>query len=158
MSDRIAVMNRGRIEQIGTPREIYEAPQTRFVTDFIGESNMLPGTVVTVDSEQVRVEVDSLTILVSRGDGVTTGQPVWLVVRPESVLIGRQAAQLGVNRFEAVLKNEVYQGPLIRYLVTLGNQRTVVAQLQNTVDREHYAPGDRVLVGWNPESAAILAK
>ncbi|MCB8944656.1 MAG: hypothetical protein H6658_12980 [Ardenticatenaceae bacterium] len=85
MSNRIAVMNEGVVQQVGTPREIYEHPNNRFVADFIGETNFLPGSVAVVDNF-VTVRVNGVQALgTADGRSLTPDQPVTLAIRPEKI-------------------------------------------------------------------------
>ncbi len=87
MSDRIAVMNRGVIEQLAAPEEVYERPRTTFVAGFIGVSNLLPGQVESVTGDEVRMRLESGPTVSARGDGVTAGERVHAVVRPEKLQV-----------------------------------------------------------------------
>ncbi len=106
LSDRIAVMSRGRIEQLGAPREIYERPASRFVTDFIGASTVLRGRAVAED--RVALSPD-LTIRVSVGRLLRVGEQIELAIRPERV---RLAAAAGEGTAEARIEGLVYQGAM----------------------------------------------
>jgi spermidine/putrescine ABC transporter ATP-binding subunit len=103
LADRIAVMNHGRVEQLGEPREIYERPATRFVADFIGASTVLRGRAVAAD----RVTVAASSVHVRAGRSLQEGADVELAIRPERV---RLAAEPGANVLEARVEGLVYQG------------------------------------------------
>ena len=87
MSDRIAVMNGGRVEQIGSPEEVYEHPATSFVAGFIGVSNLMPGTVASANGERARVRLDTGVELDARASGMASGDRCYAVVRPEKLQI-----------------------------------------------------------------------
>ena len=110
MSDRIAVMNRAKIVQIGAPDTIYEHPADRFVTDFIGESNILEARVAAVSGDECRVAVGRVEFAAPRRDGIETGQPVGFVVRPERVLIGAAAEAVDGPKVTATVVDRSYQG------------------------------------------------
>lgn len=130
LSDRIAVMNEGRIEQIGSPEEIYECPQTAFVADFIGDTNLFAGNVESIDRSTVTVRTAAgLKIVVQQSDmwnGIT-GDSVVVSVRPEKVYLNLYQPEVSVNCFEGRLKNIMYMGTHVHYVVelTTGDQMTV---------------------------------
>ncbi|MBE9188098.1 ABC transporter ATP-binding protein [Microcoleus sp. LEGE 07076] len=130
LSDRIAVMHEGRIEQIGSPEEIYECPQTAFVADFIGDTNLFSGTVESMDRSTITVHTSTnLKIVVQQSDmwsGVT-GDSVVVSVRPEKVYLNLYQPEVSVNCFEGRLKNTMYMGTHVHYVVELvsGDKITV---------------------------------
>jgi len=157
MSDRIAVMKAGRVEQVGSPREIYERPQTRFVTDFIGQSNILPARVLAVGQRQARLALDGFEVRAPARAEIGPGQHVSLVIRPEHVLMGAEAERQDLNRVRARVSKETYQGSLIRYELAVG-QYALIAESQNTLQQEVFPLGAEVTVGWHPDSSAILVE
>ncbi|MEE9229383.1 MAG: ABC transporter ATP-binding protein [Acidobacteriota bacterium] len=126
MSDRVAVMNAGRIEQIGSPREIYEQPISRFVADFIGETNLLEGRVVRVDGTRVQVKLGP-HILHALGEGCVTGTQVALSIRPERWTLTEGVRDADMNRFSGRVRESVYAGSVLRQVVELEGGITVVA-------------------------------
>lgn len=155
MSDRIAVMNAGRVLQVGTPTEIYERPSDRFVTTFIGESNILPARVISVDSQRACLALNSFQVVAPTREGIAAGQEVSLVLRPEHIVLGPQADSCNLNRVVARIKSETYQGSIIRYTLQVG-PHTVIAEAQNRPDRPVFPPDSEVIIGWHPESCALL--
>lgn len=155
MSDRLAVMNRGAIEQIGTPREIYEHPSSRFVTDFIGESNILEGKVVSLDRDEVELAFAGQRIRAPRNRDHAIGDSVSFVVRPENVRLGETPNGPTTNHIRGAVRNETYQGALIRYEIDVEGQ-TIVAELQNTPGNPAFAVAQPLTVTWPVESTAVL--
>ena len=155
MSDRIAVMNRARVVQIGAPDTIYEHPADRFVTDFIGESNILEATVASLSERECRVAIGGVEIAAPRRDGIAKGQPVGFVVRPERVLIGAAAEAVRGPRAQATVMGRSYQGAIVRYRMRLEGQE-IVAEVPNRPDQPDLADGSAVTVGWTVESGEIL--
>lgn len=158
LSDRIAVMNKGRIEQVGTPREIYEQPATRFVSSFIGESNMLEGRVVSVDGSDLTVALGEFQIKARAVNGLQAGEPVTLMVRPENVLLGAAVQGLSGARLAGEIVGEVYQGAIIRYELRLPGNLRLIAESHNTGEREVFRIGASIPVGWLPESSVVLTE
>jgi putative spermidine/putrescine transport system ATP-binding protein len=156
MSDRIGVMSKSRIVQIGTPQEIYERPRTLFVTSFIGHSNVLDVTVRERSGDGVTVDLAGRALRARAAGSVAPGSAAKLVVRPENVLIGG-AVRDGDMRLDATVLSETYQGAIVRYRLQVGEQE-VVAERQNQAHVERFAPGTIVTIGWDPEwSEALVA-
>jgi putative spermidine/putrescine transport system ATP-binding protein len=156
MSDRIAVMNKGAVEQVGTPQEIYEQPSSRFVTDFIGESNILEGEVTGVGERVVELAFQRSRLQVPRNREVQVGQRVHVVVRPENVRLGAAANGAEANVLPGTLVSQSYQGSLIRCEVDVGGQ-AIFAEVQNTPGLHLPALASAVQVGWPVESTALIA-
>jgi spermidine/putrescine ABC transporter ATP-binding subunit len=154
MSDRIAVMNDGAIEHLGTPREIYEHPKTRFVAGFIGTSNLLSGTVARVDAGQAVIEVSpEERIIVPVHDlGVAPGSTLELTVRPEKIQLSstRPSDQGCVLR--GSVTEVVYLGTSTNFSVTTTTGADIVVFQQNSaVAGEAVERGDNVWLSWQPE-------
>lgn len=155
MSDRIGVMQKAKVEQVGTPQEIYERPKTLFVTTFIGQSNVIDATVRGRQGESLVVSFgDTVALTRVPAEDFADGKAVKLVVRPENIIIGE--AGTGVP---ATVVSETYQGALVRYHLSVGGQ-DIVAERQNqshspgcrpTGDRRDMGPGTiRSLGGLRP--------
>jgi spermidine/putrescine transport system ATP-binding protein len=158
MSDRIAVMDGGKLQQVGTPIEIYEYPQTRFVAEFIGDSNCLTGRVVSKQSGKITVLVDQqLPVLVATTDDIPAGKVVTLVLRPEKVGI-YPADYAAENTWQGTVTEAVYIGTDTRYTVQLTAKSSIAIRRQNLHrdDLQRHRVGDRVQVAVPPESICIL--
>jgi len=155
MSDRIGVMQKSRIVQVGTPEEIYERPQTLFVTTFIGHSNVLDVTVAGRDARGVTVTLAGQPMPTRGSEALAAGQKVKLIVRPENVVIG-PSPLAGASGLPATVVGETYQGAIVRYRIDIGGQE-LVAERQNRSNVERFAPGTAVTVSWDPERSEALA-
>lgn len=158
MSDRIAVMDGGKLQQVGTPVEIYEYPQTRFVAEFIGDSNFLTGRIVSKQSGKITVLVDQeLPVLVAITDDIPAGKVVTLVLRPEKVAI-YPADYAAKNTWPGTVQEVVYIGTDTRYTVQLTAKSSIAIRRQNLHrdDLQRHRVGDRVQVAVPPESICIL--
>ncbi len=157
MSDRIAVMNKGSVAQIGTPDEIYEHPASRFVTEFIGESNILDVVVRSVDGGISTLALGDMTALARTRPGLAVGDTAALVVRPEQVLLGADATGIAgetVSRLTGVVLDHTYQGSFIRYRVDVGGHK-LVAEVANRADQLLIADGTKVAVAWQADGASL---
>jgi len=158
MSDRIAVMYRGQLQQVGTPVEIYERPSSRFVAEFIGETNFLTGRVVEPKAEGIVVLVDEkLPVLVSGGEEMETGKEVTLVVRPEKISI-YPVSYDGEDCFLGAVKEIIYIGTDTRYLVRISEQSLITVRCQNLnfADLRKFAVGNAVKVRISPDSVRVV--
>jgi spermidine/putrescine transport system ATP-binding protein len=158
MSDRIAVMSQGQILQLGTPMEIYEEPNSRFVADFIGETNFLTGKVIKQKGEETTILIDeTLPITVAYRDRLAVGQQVTLVVRPEKIAISslQQSDRPG---WTARIQEAVYIGTDTRYLVRL-TEKTVITIRQQNLYRSHihfYRSGEQIQINIAPENIRLI--
>jgi spermidine/putrescine transport system ATP-binding protein len=153
MSDRIAVMHDGVVQQLGPPEEIYEQPVKAFVAGFIGISNLLPAT---VEDGGVRLSTGRL-VAAPVPDGLLPGSEVQLSIRPEKLWIDE--LEDGMASVEGVVAERVYLGTTTQLIVELGPGARLVALEQNTSRAradDRWELGDRVRVGWRPEHAQVL--
>ena len=132
MSDRIAVMHQGRVLQVAAPRQIYASPATRFVADFIGQTNFLPGTVCSLVGGLVEVDVDGVVICrAPRVDGLTTGQRVTLAIRPEQMRLSMSVGREDDNHAAGILEEIIFVGNDTQYILKLINGERVMVREQN---------------------------
>ena len=154
MSDRIAVMNGGAIVQIGTPKEIYEHPINRFVTEFIGESNILKVRVAGTGEAGVRLALGPAAFDAPAREGLAEGAEVSLAIRPEQILLGDEAHGMP-DRLRASVRDISYQGAVIRYRLDLHGQ-ALIAEAPNRGGRTVFAPNDDVALAWPSSAGEIL--
>jgi spermidine/putrescine transport system ATP-binding protein len=143
MSDRLAVMSEGRIEQLATPTEVYDRPATSFVAGFIGKSNLLE---CRRDSEGRATAGELRIALAEQPDE----ESFTLSIRPEAIVVGEESRGLG-NHFEAKVGDVLFLGHEREVLVDFGDQRLMVRSTSRT-----YAPGDPIEFGWDPADAVIV--
>jgi spermidine/putrescine transport system ATP-binding protein len=158
MSDRIAVMNRGRVEQIGTPEEVYERPETTFVAGFIGVSNLMPATVA--GPEEVRLDQGPSVRAETRG--LATGARCHAVVRPEKLRIETIEGEPGRNglpRVEGTVESSIYLGTATQIVVGLGEGVSMTVLVPNASESERQrlpGGGARVRLSWEPEHMHLV--
>lgn len=153
MSDRIAVMNKGKLEQIGSPREIYENPQTKFVAGFIGETNLFEGRVSRIFGASAVLDAEGLEIPVVNKQ-LSVGETVYLAIRPERIQFKRPAEE-GKPVLKGRFKEQIYVGSLVKTVVVLKNGKEV--SVNNPAYSVYSLPeGDDVWISWDPEHAVVM--
>jgi spermidine/putrescine ABC transporter ATP-binding subunit len=163
LSDRIAVMSAGRILQEGTPEGIYERPESRFVADFIGQTNFFEGRVeeTTREATVVRESSGGFVLRCAPAAWVVPGQQVSVAVRPEKIgpANGQLLDGVGANRLTGTLTRRTYLGDLVQYHVLLPGGAEVMWQRQNEADDEAgWVIGESVELGWEGSAALVLAR
>lgn len=157
MSDRIAVMNRGHVEQVSAPEEVYDRPTTTFVAGFIGVSNLLPATVPATG----RVKLDSGPEIEADTGSVGPGEGCAAVVRPEKlkVTLPGEAAPDGEPRVEGIVENSLYLGTATQIVVNLGGEVRMTVLIPNADESERQllpGGGARVALSWAPEHMHVV--
>jgi spermidine/putrescine transport system ATP-binding protein len=154
MSDRLAVMNAGRIEQIGAPRDVYEDPTTIFVADFLGVSNLMDAHAKGARDGACLVEVQSYEVE-ARAGGDVTG-PAKIVIRPERIELESHGSPAGPNRLPGMVERIVYVGSEIQVIVRAATGEALQALLQNTGKDIPYEQGTPVQIYLPAEAVRVL--
>jgi spermidine/putrescine transport system ATP-binding protein len=156
MSDRIAVMSEGRVEQVGAPFDIYSRPESLFVAGFIGSANLLPGTIASSDGGSTRVDLaGGAQVVVSAGNSadnvsLSVGTQVTVMIRPEQLSLG------GVAGLSIDVTDTVFQGATLRLVGRMVNGTEVSAVLPVDPQRVTPAPGDSVTLSWHQSAPYLL--
>ncbi|HJR23057.1 MAG TPA: ABC transporter ATP-binding protein [Dongiaceae bacterium] len=160
LSTRIGVMNAGQIVQIGTPQEIYEYPQNKFVADFIGSVNLFEGQIVEDEPGHVLIRSDEAggDIYIDHGISSAPGAKAWVAIRPEKIQLTRQDLKEPHNCVKGVVKGIAYMGNLSIYLVQLDSGKQIKVTMQNQVRASEFMIDwdDRVSVTWHANSPVAL--
>lgn len=157
MSDRIAVMNKGVLEQVDTPSEIYERPATRFVAEFIGETNLLTGTVSARDHRHMLIECEGLKVTAT-AQPLLENENVTIAIRPEkSVLSLKPISDERIVQISGRLTERIYCGGSTRTVVTLTNGKQFVV-LEKTDQLLPAGEGDELYVHWQPEHGVVVTR
>jgi spermidine/putrescine transport system ATP-binding protein len=160
MSDRIVLMNEGRIVQVGSPTELYNNPSSEFASSFIGEANLLSGQIRALAGDHTQVEIDGLVVLTPVRAGLSVGQRAIVSIRPERANLFAQeedAPQSWGNVFPGQVDSAIFLGPIARYHIRLTNDQVVIVD-QATMDGVlSYHVNDQLYVGWETASNVILA-
>lgn len=157
MSDRIAVMDRARVLQIGTPMEIYEQPTSRFIAGFIGESNLLDARIARTNGTSCEIDLGAGRVpaqFAGRIEGLEIGAAVGLLVRPEVIRL-QPVNDHETPKLEGRIAEEVYQGSLRRYRVKAG-EHDIMVEVPNRPDLARLSSGDHVALYWNNESGVVV--
>jgi len=161
MSDRIAVMHAGRVEQLGTPEDLYERPRTRFVADFIGTTNLLAGTVDSIHGDCAVIRFGGGELGSTAATRLSAGQAVELSLRPEAVALrprdGAGGSHHGlVPALAGTVEQAAYLGNIVQYLVRTTGGLSITALTPKTGLR--IPVGDSVDISWSPGDALVLAE
>ncbi len=160
MSDRIVLMNQGRIVQVGSPTEIYNRPQSEFASRFIGEANLLDGAVGAVQEDHIEVDANGLTLWIPAQSGFTTGQKAVVSIRPERISLFVAKEKIPAtwkNVFPGTVVNTIFMGPLGRYQIRLANDEVLLVEEPTADGVLSCCVRDEVYVGWDAGSNVILA-
>jgi putative spermidine/putrescine transport system ATP-binding protein len=161
MSDRIVVMDKGRVLQVGPPNEIYEAPANPFVADFIGESNIFAGVVETDTGDLLRVRLDGGPVIevVGRADlAARSGQKVRVVIRPERFVdLGAEPNSVRANRIDGRVTDCAYIGVSDKYRVVTAEGVDVLMRLPSGPSSRRYRAGESIAAGFHAADARLIA-
>lgn len=157
MSDRIAVMREGHVEQMGTPHEIYEAPETAFVADFLGASNLMDAMARgSDDAGRCRVDIGGIELFAALGNRNASG-PIRITIRPERVQLEKPGtAGSGENRIGGRVNRSLYLGSAFQLIVDLDVGCSIEVEIQNTGDQSSFEAGSEVRAYLPPEALRVL--
>ncbi len=159
MADTVAVMNAGVIEQMGAPAELYENPRSTFVANFLGQSNLIEGTVKARAADVVTVAMHGVDVSIPADRSHAPGDRGWIGIRPEKVLIGDEGEALdapGNTIPGGVVSDVSFVGVSTQYLVRMPWGQEMQVFSQNTGRHRIFAVGDKVELSWRPEYAFLL--
>jgi putrescine transport system ATP-binding protein len=165
VADRIGVMDNGRLEQVATPRVLYEAPRSRWIAGFVGDVNLFEGQVESREAGRVLIATgDAGTIAVAEPRDPITNPAISVAIRPEKVRLSRRgpasdaANSHAINRLEGVVTDVSYLGGLTAYKVKLDTGAVVRSSIANTIrlDVDAYQAGQRVVAWFTPDDCVVL--
>jgi spermidine/putrescine ABC transporter ATP-binding subunit len=148
MSDRVAVMNEGRIAQIGAPETLYDSPANHFVASFVGEANFLEADSITADARGAVVKIGDSILRVAGTDGIRDG--ALCMVRPEKLTVRRpgSAGNPSANTLQGTVRDTVFMGEMIRYVIELPNGARMTAKQQHRADTPILSPSEPATIDW----------
>jgi putrescine transport system ATP-binding protein len=161
LSSRMAVMDMGKFKQIGTPTEIYEFPESRFVADFIGSANIFEGKVISSKGGKLTVSTDVGEVFASNGKSITEGEKIWLGLRPEKIYLSKaKPKNIGSNQIKGIVEEIGYLGETSIYKIRLKNGQIIDVSAPNQsrpMSRvREITWEDMVYLNWEPESVMLL--
>jgi putative spermidine/putrescine transport system ATP-binding protein len=159
MSDRIAVMNGGRVEQIGTPVEIYDQPQTRFVADFIGDTNIFRGQRITMDHGAGLAADNGLVLALPESAAAADNAMLSVALRPEKIHLAsgcEPTSTVAGTSAKGTIESANFLGGAVLYRVALKSGQHVLAQQPNTSAGQLHAPNAKVTLAWSPSDLVVL--
>jgi spermidine/putrescine transport system ATP-binding protein len=157
MSDRIAVMNAGNVDQIGSPNDVYDRPSTVFVANFIGQANLWAGHQIRVDGEFAELSVLGTTLRARPGEtAIEPGGQATLMIRPERVRITIDPPAGDFVSVRATVTDLTFQGPVLRLSLAAADESPILAHIGPDEDLPLLRPGDEVHVSWAPSASLVL--
>jgi putative spermidine/putrescine transport system ATP-binding protein len=157
MSDRIAVFNDGKIQQLAPPEDLYERPENSFVAQFIGENNTLEGVVETMTNGQCTVRLDNGAVIDALPVNVSRpGDRTMVSIRPERVEFKPDRLPNSVHTVRAEVLEFIYMGDIFRTRMRVAGNDNFVMKCRNTVDQRRLAPGEALDIGWLPQDCRAL--
>ena len=157
MSDRVAVFDDGRIQQLAPPDELYEAPQNSFVAQFIGENNTLEGTVKSISGDSCVVTLDSGDEIDAKPVNVAkAGDRTRVSIRPERVEFNKDRLKEGAHTLKAEVREFIYMGDIFRFRLAVAGKEDFIVKTRNAPDAVRLNAGDKIEIGWLPEDCRAL--
>ncbi len=157
MSDRVAVFNDGRIQQLAPPDELYERPENSFVAQFIGENNKLRGTIETIAGDKATVRLATGELIDATPVNVTTqGAQTLVSIRPERVEFKPEMIPADAHTIEAEVLEFIYMGDIFRTRLRVAGSDDFVMKNRNTLGQRRLQPGEKITIGWAPQDARAL--
>lgn len=157
MSDRIAVIDRGRLEQIATARELYESPKSEFVADFIGVANIIRGRIIEDNASVKKLLSDGLEFFIPSEESFNIGDNVILVVRPERIEIGDKAKK-SKNSFSVRVRNILYKGVCLEYYVAMENSQEIRIRVESKGFSQDIYIDHGTTIGWDETDSVVLKR
>jgi len=157
MSDRVAVFNDGRIQQLAPPSDLYERPDNSFVAQFIGENNRLSGVIEDIGEGRCKVRLDSGDVIDATPVNVSTkGARTVVSIRPERVEFKPEMMGAGATMLEATVVEVIYMGDLLRTVLRVAGTDGFVMKSRNSQGQRVLAAGEKVQIGWAAQDARAL--
>ena len=157
MSDRVAVFNDGRIQQLAPPAVLYEQPENSFVAGFIGENNALPGTITSLDGDTATVRLgNGETISATAVNIRENGQATLVSIRPERIEFKPEMMPPGAHMIDAEVQDVIYMGDILRTRLRVAETDDFVMKSRNTLGQTRLQPGQKIKIGWHPQDARAL--
>jgi len=157
MSDRVAVFNDGRIQQVAAPDELYESPQNSFVAQFIGENNTMEGTIKEIKGGNAVVQLDNGELIDAKPVNVEKADDRTLIsIRPERVEFNRERLNPDAHTLQAEVLEFIYMGDIFRTRLRVAGSDEFIIKTRNAPDQRRLKPGEKIEIGWMPDDCRAL--
>jgi putative spermidine/putrescine transport system ATP-binding protein len=157
MSDRVAVFNDGRIQQVAAPDELYESPQNSFVAQFIGENNTMEGTIKEIKGGNAVVQLDNGELIDAKPVNVEkAGDRTLISIRPERVEFNRERLNPDAHTLQAEVLEFIYMGDIFRTRLRVAGSDEFIIKTRNAPDQRRLKPGEKIEIGWMPDDCRAL--
>ncbi|WP_121061460.1 ABC transporter ATP-binding protein [Chachezhania antarctica] len=157
MSDRVAVFNDGKIQQLAPPDVLYEAPENSFVAQFIGENNTMEGVVTEIKGDSCLVQLDGGALIDAKPVNVTkAGERTQVSIRPERVEFNAERLSPDAHLLDAEVKEFIYMGDIFRTRLSVAGNDDFIIKSRNAPDQERLKPGQKIKIGWLAEDCRAL--
>ena len=157
MSDRVAVFNDGKIQQLAPPDTLYEAPENSFVAQFIGENNTMEGVVKEIKGDSCLVQLDGGEVIDAKPVNVTkAGERTQVSIRPERVEFNAERLSPDAHLLDAEVKEFIYMGDIFRTRLSVAGNDDFIIKSRNAPDQERLKPGQKIKIGWLAEDCRAL--
>ncbi|MDF1728544.1 MAG: ABC transporter ATP-binding protein [Sulfitobacter sp.] len=157
MSDRVAVFDDGRIQQLAPPDQLYEQPENSFVAQFIGENNTLQGVVKQIQGDKALIELDSGDVIDAKPVNVSkVGERTQVSIRPERVEYNKERLHADAHTLKAEVLEFIYMGDIFRTRLRVAGKDDFVIKTRNAPDQRRLKPGEMIEIGWLPEDCRAL--
>lgn len=161
LSDRIAIMNSGKVRQVGSASEIYDEPSSRFVADFTGASNFFDGRILTLEGTRASLQLHNygeIEFVGRHNQDLQAGDTITVAIRPERILLTTQTSEKALNQIKGTIRDAMYLGTMIQYIVEASDGMSVAVCQQNlgVGQGNRWQTGDSVYLAWQPEHATVF--
>jgi len=157
MSDRVAVFDDGRIQQLDPPDTLYEEPKNSFVAQFIGENNTLEGVVTEMSGDKCVVKLDDGELIDAKPVNVSAvGDRTRVSIRPERVEFNKERLQDGAHTLKAEVLEFIYMGDIFRTRLRVAGNDEFIVKTRNAPDQVRLQPGQQIEIGWLPQDCRAL--
>ncbi|MEX0827487.1 MAG: ABC transporter ATP-binding protein, partial [Haliea sp.] len=157
MSDRVAVFDDGRIQQLAPPDQLYEAPENSFVAQFIGENNTMEGVIKEINDGIALVELDGGELIDAKPVNVSkAGERTRVSIRPERVEYNKERLHADAHTIKAEVLEFIYMGDIFRTRLRVGSKDDFIVKTRNAPDQVRLKPGQQIEIGWMPEDCRAL--
>lgn len=159
MSDRVCIMNQGKIEQIASPVDIYQKPINKFVAKFIGEINLLPGEVVSKSNSQVTIKIinEPNLILQSQENEDVNGKDVYLAIRPENIKIIHENQDAVLNKVQVNVEEVIFVGEILKVKTRTSSGNEIMFNLDSN-QMYNIQTNDEITIGWNIDESIVIPR